>query len=320
MIINNIEFSTDLIDILFELRNQLESNGINLLKDIKQTGDDIMVSCPYHKSGQERKPSAGISVKNGTFHCFACGEIHSLPEMISHCFGWNDVGGVLGLHWLLKNFISIEAGEKRNVNFDCKRDSNFADNDRFDSYVSEKELESYRYYHPYMYKRKLTDEIIDLFDVGYDKETDCITFPQRDVNGNTLFIARRSVTGKYFNYPSKAIKPIYGLYELSVQQEYPKEVIICESMLDALTCWVYDKYAVALNGLGTNKQFEELNKMPCRKFILATDNDKAGLESRKKIRKNLVGKIVTEYILPKGKKDINELTKEEFDNLLEVFV
>ena len=91
-------------------------------------------------------------------------------------------------------------------------------------------------------------------------------------------------------------------------------------MLDALSCWVYGKYAVALNGLGNELQIRQLRQMPCRKFILATDNDKAGLEARAKLRSALQDvKLISEYVLPKCRKDINELSKEEFENLVEIF-
>jgi DNA primase len=90
-------------------------------------------------------------------------------------------------------------------------------------------------------------------------------------------------------------------------------------MLDALTAWVYGKYAVALNGLGNELQFKQLRELPCRKIILATDSDEAGMKARKRIRANVKNKIITEYILPRGKKDLNELSRKEFDNLEEVF-
>ena len=176
-----------------------------------------------------------------------------------------------------------------------------------------------------MWKRKLTPKIVEMFDIGYDKNTECLTFPQRDIHGNTLFIARRSVKTKYFNYPEDVEKPLYGIYELNEvykqnNEQLIDEVIVCESMLDALVCWVWSKYAVAMNGLGTPQQFEKLKSLRCRKLILATDNDDRGLKARKTIRKNVTSKIITEYILPKGKKDINDLTEEEFNNLKEVFV
>ena len=69
-----------------------------------------------------------------------------------------------------------------------------------------------------MYERGLTDEVIEEFDIGYDKDTRCITFPVRDKSGGTLFVARRSVDTKYFNYPKEAEKPLYGLFELYQQR------------------------------------------------------------------------------------------------------
>ena len=188
-----------------------------------------------------------------------------------------------------------------------------------------------------MYKRGLTDEVIELFDIGYDFVSDCITFPIRDVRGNVLFVARRSVRGKFFNYPEGVEKPLYGLYELrlnsyvikayrqldgSVKFEsgYPKEIIVCESMLDALSFWTVRKYAVALNGLGNELQFKQLRELPCRRIILATDMDERGLVARKRIKENLHNtKIVTEYYFPKGRKDANDCTKEELMNLEEIF-
>ena len=73
-------------------------------------------------------------------------------------------------------------------------------------------------------------------------------------------------------------------------------------MIDALTLWSLDKPAIALNGLGTKNQINELTRLPCRKFILATDNDLAGQISRERLKQNIKGKIITEVKLPKRKK------------------
>ena len=320
MIINNIPFTCELIDIIEELQAQLHINNIPLINDFKDSGNDIMITCPYHKYGQERKPSAGIRKSDGQFHCFTCGETHSLQEVISHCFGYtNDLAGAKGWEWLLKNFLTISIEERKPIQLDINRHQNFTPEVQ---YVSETELDSYRYYHEYMWKRKLTPEIVELFDIGYDKETQCITFPIRDITGGTVFVARRSVNTKFFNYPNGAEKPLYGLYELNQLDKFPEEVIICESMLDALTCWAYGKYAVALNGLGNELQFKQLRDLNCRKLILATDNDDAGLKARKRIKRNVRNKIITEFdymTYPIHAKDINDMSKDEFEKLIELF-
>lgn len=324
MKINDLIFNCELTDIIDELKSQLKLNGIHLLQITKDGSKDVMVQCPYHSNGQERRPSAGISKEDGTFHCFACGEVHSLTEVISYCFGKGDDLGKYGWIWLLKNFITISVEERPDLELNLSRDHSKKEEH---TYVTEEELDSYRYTHPYMYKRRLTDEIIEMFDIGYDKNTDCITFPNRDLNGNCLFIARRSVRTKFFSYPKDVEKPVYGLYELSkcniIKGGHNPErysIIICESMLDALTCWVYGKPAVALNGLGTPKQFKVLRDFPCRKYIIATDMDKRGLQARKKIREALFNKIVTEYSWDLNTaKDINDMDQEMFENLDEYF-
>ena len=336
MTINDTLFNCDLVDILNELKSQLATNGISLLQKTRDSGNDIQVQCPYHGGGQERKPSAGIRRNDGLFHCFACGEVHTLPEVISFCFGYtDDILGKFGWNWLLKNFATLEVEERKDVTLDFSRTVSTTNNADIERYVTEEELDKYRYYHPYWAERGIVDEdIIELFDLGYDTGAECITFPVRDIKGNCLFVAKRSVKTKFFHYPEGVQKSLYGLYELhhimmsdanpawsmyQFHQGDAKEVIVCESMIDALTCWQYGKYAVALNGLGDELQFKQLRDLPCRKLILATDNDEAGIKARKRIRKNVGNKIITEYIFPKGKKDINELSKEEFYNLEEVF-
>lgn len=333
MQINNTMFNCELSDIITELQSQLSINGVDLIRTTRDSGDDIMICCPYHN---ERRPSAGIRKSDGLFHCFACQETHALPEVISYCFGHtDDILGKFGWNWLLKNFATVSIEDRKPIELNLTRGSKKIEEQ---TYVDEEELDSYRYIHPYMYKRRLTDEVIELFDIGYDKTSQCITFPVRDSNGNTLFIARRSVNTKFFNYPQGVEKPLYGLYELrqaTQHQQYHMnmtekghmpglynifEVIVCESMIDALTCWVYGRYAVALNGLGNELQFKQLRELPCRKLILATDMDDAGKKARDRIKKNIQNKLISEYIWDVNvAKDINDMEYEMFKNLEEIF-
>jgi DNA primase len=335
--VNETYISADVDKIVDKLKTQLEIQGIKRFYKSIDTPNNYMVCCPFHKNGQERKPSMGILKSDGTCHCFACGYVASLPEMISNCLGYDDMGN-MGSKWLIRNFQSISVEEREDIDIDFSRGVKPIHNT---NYVTEEELDKYRWTHPYWKKRGITDErIIELFDLGYDKETDCITMPVRDKSGHTLFVARRSVKTKFFNYPEGVEKPLYGLFEIysdackigtrweygkAVEDYYsevlfPKEVIVCESMIDALTCWQYGKYAVALNGLGTSEQFKQLQRLNCRKLIIATDNDQAGQAARYRIKQNIKNKILTQYVLPQGKKDINDLTEEEFNNLPEIFL
>lgn len=326
--VNNQYITADEKDILIELRKQLDLKGIKRFAKIIVSGDNIQTNCPFHHEGQERKPSFGILIKQkgkedaGTCHCFACGWTGSFSEMVSNVFGYDDLG-LYGSKWLVRNFLTVQIENRPDIleGFDVRKSSvRDTGNNNWNTHiqVSEEELDKYRNYHPYMWERKMTPGIVDLFDIGYDKNTDCITFPVRDIYGDCVFVARRSVKTKFFNYPQNAEKPVYGLYELSTVFPYPDEVIICESMIDAITCWVYGKYAVALNGLGNDLQFKQLRHMPNRKFILATDMDSAGQKARQRLKKQLNNKLVSEYIWDVNMaKDINDMSQEQFLNLKE---
>ena len=80
-----------------------------------------------------------------------------------------------------------------------------------------------------MYKRGLTDDIIDKFDIGYDKSTDSITFPVTDLYGNVKWIQTRSVRGKFYRIPEGIIKTdyLYGVYQ--ALETKSTSIAICES-------------------------------------------------------------------------------------------
>lgn len=327
MQIDNLMITASLFEILSELKSQLRANGISLLNKTIDSCDDIMVCCPYHKQGQERRPSAGIRKSDGMFHCLACGETHSLPEVISHCFGSTDT--TFGYKWLSKNFASAEVENREDISLDLERNDisnkssvlgNRADNKSV--CVSAAELDSYRYNHPYMYKRGLIDPIIEFFDIGFDKSTNSITFPVRNLLGECMFIARRTVHGKIFNIPKNIEKPLYGLYEIHQRKFSVKDcgkIYVCEGLFDCLRLWCNGKYAVAGFGcLFSDYQVKLLNELPTRHLVLALDSDDAGRKAAKKLRKSIKNKLITEVVLPKGRKDIGECTNDEINNLEEV--
>lgn len=317
MIIDDVFFNCELYEVLDEVDRQLEISPFAKRRDSK---GDIMVCCPYH---HDTHPSAGVRKSDGMFHCFACQETHTLPELITHCFGHtDDILGKFGWNWLLKNFATLQVEDRQLKPLEMHRGEVKAESIE---YVSEEELDSYRYYHPYWAKRGITDErIIECFDLGYDIATKSITFPIRNIEGKTLFVARRSVQTKFFNYPEGVEKPLYGLYELYHSyiisgSRNGVAVVVVESMIDCLRLWQNNKPSVALNGLGNELQMQQLRDLPCRKLILATDNDKAGIEARAKIKSAIKNKIISYYEIPDGKKDIGELTDDEIKNLKEYY-
>jgi len=331
--IDGIPILADEYEILTELRDQvLQHQGREILRKIKRTGNNIMICCPIHSDGQERKPSCGISTvdgkvsKAGTVHCFACGYVDTFEGMVAKCFGYDDPD--FGKQWLLENFVTGENGDRPPLVINVSREKKIEK----PQYISETELASYRqFYHDYMWQRKLTPEIVDRYDVGYQPDfrlitknedgtetvwppVECLTFPCRDINGNTLFVSRRAIHNKNFFLPPDIEKPVYGIYELPKDA---KEVVICESVFNALTCVAYGRPAVALFGTGTEFQYQQLKELGLRKYVIGLDPDKAGAKGSWKLKRALKDSFVTKLILPQGK-DINDLSYEEFWRLPEI--
>lgn len=335
------EIQISVLDALETLKAELVSNNIDLLRDIKDGPANVQITCPFHSEGQEHRPSMGVKKNGGIAHCFTCGTVVTFSELISYC-----INGVkseqYGEKWLLNRYRDLTFETlKESMKFNEFRgkdkdklivaksrgehsDVNIATGRRESKhFVSETELDNYRWTHPYWIERGITDEkIVELFDLGYDRKTKCITFPVRDKQGNCEFVARRSVNTKFFQYPPGVSKPLYGLYEIynsTIIQGTRKapSIILCESMIDCILLWQSHHPALALNGLGNDRQFKQLRELPVRHIILATDNDDAGQKARARIKENVKNKLFSEIVFPKGIKDIGECTKEQIDNILE---
>ncbi len=238
--------------------------------------------------------------------------------MISQLYGYQD-NGKYGKNWLIKHFNSVEIETRPNLmgvlNGSSNNNSNILNNKYSGKYIPESLLDSYRYIHPYMYKRGLTDEIIEEFDIGYDKSRSCLTFPILDLDGNCVFVATRNVSNKFFTLPKDLEKPIYQAYRFT-NGKY-KEAWIVESFLNCLTLWKYGIPSMALIGTGNKHQYDILSKLPVRSYVLAFDPDNAGYKATQRFRRNVKNKLIKEVVY-KDDRDINDL-QEEVKSLEVVF-
>jgi hypothetical protein len=324
-----------------EILQYLDANDI--VRSAKQTGEWMMVHCPFHGDGRERNASCGVLLRDriqggrvmrsGTWHCFACSTVMPMRLAINTIIKDNDVSdeAVKVLKEMTEEF---ENGGDNDSIVPASLIGDLVNKFAFDyirdlvapeiEYVPEEELQKYRMVVPYMYERKLTNELIEKFDVGYDgewmppgkkKAVPCITFPVRDETGKTLFVVRRSIEGKMYNYPEGVEKPVYGIYEIPPGT---KSVIICESCINAITAYRYGKPAVALLGTGNQMQMEQLRRIGIREYVICTDGDDAGRRAAKKLKREL-GRVafVWHMPMPDGK-DLNDLTEEEFNRYYEM--
>lgn len=305
--IGNRKINADTYSILSRLKSET-----GYLKDIKKSSNGYMCTCPYHSNGAEKHPSCSIldtdnnNLPAGTFHCFACGESGSLAKLIAKCYN----GSIeFGKQWLVQNYGDTYIDEIEYLpELIVKKTKNILSEDELNKYEYDNE-EALNYL---LNKRHLNKEIINKFKIGFEKETNSITFPCRDEHGRLVGIFKRNIYQKFFTIPKIEPKPIFLLDY--VRKNGYNEVYVVESQINALTLWGWGFPAIALFGTGSNEQYKILNKSGIRKYFLAFDGDLAGDVGANKFINNIKNAMITKIMLPKNK-DVNDLTREEFLNL-----
>lgn len=327
-------------DVIIEALKILESN--NLIRLNKDLGNWYSCYCPYHNDGKERRASSGVSLiseyrngrklESGTFNCFTCHTVRTLPQLISDLLKFNNIN-TESMEWISTNIPDIlpyyESSTQEFEYLLPKPLMNQLTNTfaleyihtklyhNQDTSVSDKELMKYRFTTEYMYQRGLTDEIIEKYDIGVDldfvprgrkRKVPCITFPVKDQSGIVRYVCRRSISGKAFYIPDDVDKSIYGLYELPNNAPI---VTITESCFNCLTAIRYGYPAIALLGTGSWDQIRLLKQLGVKEFILCFDGDDAGHRATKRLKNVLKSVAIVRSInIPDGK-DLNDLWEDE---------
>ena len=310
---NKAIVNVDVMTILHDIKASL-TNG--KLEDIKIKSGNISVTCPHHSNGREKHASCYINLKNqdvtyAYFHCFSCGSSGTFVEFVAECF---DISKRKAEQWLLSHYDYIDLVDNEDKlyipKFELKKEAK-------QTFLDDSILDKFQPYHPYMTRRKLTNDIIKKFEIKYDPASKCIVFPVRDMYGRLKFLTRRSVEGKSFYIDSGSDKSdIYALDKVLAEEDH-RTVYVTESQINCLTLWSWGYKAIALLGAGTtDAQMERLNSTDILHYVLCYDPDPAGLKGEKRFEKMINKHVFVDVVhLPQGK-DINDLTKDEFSMLL----
>ena len=306
LIIDNYVINKPIEEILTLLKLSL-TNG--KLKDIENKGDNILVTCPHHDGGHEKTPACNIYIGNDTklpygyFNCFVCGEKGSFLKFVAECF---DAPESYAKAWLLENF----GGELIAKNLFMGEPIVLNRNKGIKKHLDESILDQYQTWNPYLAKRKLSREICELFKVRYDPKYRQVIFPAYDMKGNLVMLAKRSIDVKSFYLDKDVEKPVYCLDY--VMKNNIKTVLITEGPFDCLTGWEYGFPTIATFGKISDYQIEQINKSCINIIYAAFDNDAAGRSFLETLKRKLTKRIIViETKFPFGRKDLNDLTKEE---------
>jgi len=317
--VKNYIIDTPVQEIVFHLQ-RIMTNG--KLRDIVIKQDELVVTCPNdeHAGGLEAHPDCHINLDESkarfaAFHCFACGEHGSFDRFVALCFSSSlDYAQ----EWLIKNYGVLCETTKPMEGFIQLNKSKAAQAFDSDFLRTQSEFDTYQSWCSYLAKRNLSRDVCYQFQVKYDPTRRQVIFPIKDATDNLVMYAKRSIDSKIFYMTENADKPVYGLN--MIKKYNIKTCMVVEGLIDMLTCWTHGVPAVAMLGEMSPQQIESLNKSELRSLYLAFDNDWAGKKFNALIKKSLSPNILTTDVqFPAGKKDPNDLSDDEWNNLVEKY-
>lgn len=240
----------------------LREQVVSQFKVSRWIGDEAIVSCP-HPDHDDRNPSAAINVRKKLWTCYSCGRGGSLDQLFGQQFSDPDVEDIL------MDIASQLAG------FDSEKHG-YPESwlDQFDMVGP----------HPYWLERGLSEEVVTNFRLGYDYETDCVTYPLRGPAGDVLGVVRRVLDDRRpkYRYPDHApiSKTLFGYYKLRAGA---RDVVLTEGALDALAMWDVGIPALAQMGATLSTfQAELIAKLGPTSITFAYDMDPAGSRATSK--------------------------------------
>jgi len=265
-----------------------------------------MVFCPYHNN--YRTPSGVIDKTLGNFNCFSCYESRSLIELVMHLTRKN--------FFQATRFIDSMEIESDIVSL---MDSMLKSEPVFDPYdeLLIKRLHTQAINSPramrYYEGRRISEESINKFSLGYSDNQDMVIIPMMDPAG-TMFVGfvARSVEGKDFKNTPKLPKSKI-LFNLHRAKKYDT-VYVVESSFDAIRLDQNGVAAVATLGANVSNTQCELLVKYFNNIIVVGDNDDAGKSMQEKVL-DKVGKRATLISIPSRFKDIGDMTDKDISEL-----
>jgi 5S rRNA maturation endonuclease (ribonuclease M5) len=164
----------------------------------------------------------------------------------------------------------------------------------------------------YMLYRKITQDSIIKFALGYSEKQDMVTVPVHTADGIAVGFVGRSIEGKDFkNTPGlPKSKTLFNLHRVKTASR----VYVVESSFDAIRLDQVGFPAVATLGANVSNTQVELLQKYFNDIIVIADNDEAGGNMKDKIIEKL-GSRVSVIQLNKEYKDIGDMPDEEIQKL-----
>jgi DNA primase len=278
---------------------------MDILDLLKQCGIDkrpnqqgnILYWCCFHDH-HFKSPSMSINVEKRVFFCWNCGAKGHVRKIFYHYGLWGGNWDNSTDYTSLLDYFDKE--------FELQEDElNTAD---------EKELQDYKWLHPYLTKRGFDKQFIKANGIGYDRKTLRVTIPVY-FKGNYYGCIKRTVVDdipKYL-YPDNFQRSAVLFTPQTVKVKNNKVRLFVEGSIDALKAANYGYLSNSILGCHASqihiREIQNCSEVP----IIALDNDPAGQMGQEKLLKEIKRDDVLILQYPEGIKDIGEMTEKQLD-------
>ena len=323
---------------VYEFLNDL---GLN---NIREERNDVWYSCfsDAHYRG-DVNPSASMEKGTTRFYCFSCG-MHG--NAVSFLAEYENVSPIQAAIWIKEKFGGSKAPERSNILDNVKeilKDNKKTYATETISVIEETEATRrkidwrseqawIRYSGPditeedkpaiYMLNRGFTSEVLDKFDIGFDKISGRICIPIRNEEGALIGFKGRSLKhnektryivlgGPEYGFePYMTKKVIFGLDKIEETED--RSIILCEGELNAIAMHQNGfTNAVGISGKILSDEQVELIIKFADKVILIFDDQEDAVKAANKLRL----KIPT-YIVPEHNRDPADMSRQELIELV----
>lgn len=295
----------------------IRSRGIEL-KPSGSTGD-LKGLCPFH---EDSEPSMIVTPGKGLFHCMSCGAAGNVIQFVARLDGTTEREAALALLDQVpgvERASSLETAKKIEVDpladpelfagiLDHYREALFGRNKRGINYLNRRglgDMETLQHFGVGFVdgtaKEKLSKAQLDkakalgLVNVkGNEKFYNRVVVPILDAERRPVGLYGRDITGK------SEVAHLYlagghrAVWNAEAALAYPEELIVAESVLDALAIWSggQKKNVIAAYGARgwTPHHAKLIRKAGTRKLVFAFDADNAGQERARELATGLTEK------------------------------
>lgn len=204
--------------------------------DLQESKGEHWAICPFHNDDSD--PSLSMNREQNVFYCFSCGvggstlqfvqNYHkkAFPKAIEYLIDYGNVDVVQKEHSEVYNFL-----HKRKSVIQCNTvvEREYLPDNYIDRYAKKPITE--------WLDEGITQEVLDKYEVRYDKNNNSIVFPIRDVAGRIIAIKSRTLYPNHkdlgipkYIYYQKIITSdfLFGLYQNYQNIKDKNEVIVLE--------------------------------------------------------------------------------------------